>query len=399
MPVSIESSISGAQSRKVLGLKKTASLVRDSDHSCAQVDSEIALTKMDARIFMSFQRFLWAEQANCLTSRGSTKYNGSVAHCKRQCEAAHASFTPNMTDDMLESIGNKLEERGVELLSSFDKKYLMQRFGISEKELESKPGLVRKWINEIPKAQKERSLDQSIESLRNSTFNNPTSSNRVDSRLEKQMRPLEDNLALACASEEVTPEEAMAIFSEEYIEVLAEMQEGVEVTKAQFDRFVELEETLFSSEAEHEKRYDAFIDEAREFLFLRKELMKNTSVGATVQKAIRFFHNKSVYLPLESLVENYDQNSREDALEYYSMVKGRFAKIERKADVGLIKIDLANRLSETQLQLDALVESHEKIPRFRTFYYGVKDSATSERRAPTREEIQEQFLSHLDKIS
>ncbi len=331
---SLTCSVSHSTSRKVLDLSQTASLVREPGHICAQVDEEITKVKMDVRIAMTYQRFLLEEQMGIQTTRNKTIYNGSVAHCKHRCEAAHASLSPNLY--------------GKDLINS------------------------------------------TTNYLRNSTFENSVSSNRVDSYVEKTLRGLEDNLAQACSAKEITSEEAMTIFLEEYIHVLTPYQEELGTTLVEFKLFLELETTLKKLNAGQEIQYDLFVGQVRKLISLKNDLLAKKGIGIALGKVVSSFHSKRDWALLEILIAN---DNRDQILNDFERFRNVWKKAPKKINSELIETDLANRSKEVQVQLEEVTKFRENVFDLLELYYGLKNPASGERRMPNQEELKIQ-LTH-----
>jgi hypothetical protein len=393
--------------RRKLKLNDTASLVRSLNHQCN--DHEVANTrvKMDIRIFTTFQRFLYAHVTKSKTSRGRTSYTGSIAPCSQRCQAAHASLTPTLKDDKMAQITSVIAQSRLNHLSPYSKQYLACRFGtditnthggsgVDEDEKENILPLIKK----TSRGRSQRSLNENVQFALNTTVENPRSANRVDCQVERLLRPFEDILANICTEQKATPEYVMDLFMKKYTTFLETAETNLSKKQKEFDEFVALETRILHSKTHiNENDYGKFIENIRRFLVLKTLLSeKLQGTPSYLKTSMRFFHKKSLYAPLETIVKNFDQEKdKKDAFAFYTEIKNQLDDPQINVDVAKIQLDLKNRLIEIQTQLHKLREAQNDIPDMQRLFFGVM-GPDKIRRAPTREEIQEHFLSQLDVI-
>lgn len=290
---------------------------------------------------------------------------------------------------------------GVESLSPWTCRYLQIRLNRSDDQIENDkidPRDLNRLINEIPKKRLETSISKEIEFIRNSTYEGPSGSNYFDCYMEREIRPLEDNLAEACFQQEITPQEAIEVFCEKYIARTKVGMENLRKRIYQFEQFINLEEIIRNPLINPEERYEDFIGEVTEFLHLKNELLKSSEGTPDIYSKIRYFHKRSIYAPLSALVDNFKQcENIKDSIDFYLMTKEiHFNDIQICCDVSGVRNELSIRYEEAKTQLKKMIEAQKDVPSLPRLLYGEMQEGV--RRTPTKTSIETQILDHLDPI-
>jgi hypothetical protein len=204
--------------RKVLTPTKTASMFTGENHDCSELNVNHTESKVTARLFFSLFRFAVSYAWECETKRGGTHYNGASSGCHGRCHAAHAALSPALEDNYLQQIGEKVKLVGYEGLSDDEKQYLNSRFIfepndyklLSSKVERIRSDFIERVMSGLEAGKQSGSFVQTpLDYERNVTYEGPAASNRVDCRLEQNLRPLEDELAEKCRVVDALPKEAL----------------------------------------------------------------------------------------------------------------------------------------------------------------------------------------------
>jgi hypothetical protein len=215
------------KSRTVSCISASFSYTREPKHSCLEVDQQSTALRTTVRLVHSLFRFSIASAFECETRRGKTVLNGSNASCGG-CHALHAAFTPKLRDDMLDKTALRLKNVGFNRLQTFEQEYLRRRLGLTKDDesslsTETRNSTIDSFLKLIPQDLRSSSFHSSqVNFSRNATFENPKSSNRLDSHIEKSLRTYEDKLALECSYEAFTPSQALIFLQTRYKKELDE---------------------------------------------------------------------------------------------------------------------------------------------------------------------------------
>ncbi len=253
--------------RRELGTALTPSLVRASGHDCTTVDKNHTILKVSLRVYTFFLR-LCVSKHFASTWRGKTEYTGHTSKCGG-CHGCHASMTPKLHDNILN--GKYIHEISKKGISPRKKQYLINVLNLNEKdfsELDKHKGDLE-WIKNFF-SQRVSSSDHccsfrktSLDLLLNTTFDSPVESNNIDSRFEKVMRPIEDDVNKQCFEELVTPVEGTDLLIDESIKFLEKTQEPLMQRESDLKEFFELNEKI-----------DSFIKRKKELYKNSKEIEK-----------------------------------------------------------------------------------------------------------------------------
>lgn len=405
-------SFSTPKRRKVLTPSKTASYVQTPSRDSHPFDPEATRLKLDQRIYFTFERFSLAYSLQCETFRGKTHFNGSHAKVE-DWEAAHASFAPTMYDNYHEKVQDAVAKSGFSALSPPKKQYLRTRFNLDTPQRKKEQGkssdkeFFDSLTERLSRREKQGSyVNTETEWLRNSTVEQPRGSNRFDCHLEHVLRNLEDTLAEECANQIITPQEATELFIERYLELVKTFVGHLKTRQRQFTRFLFLHNELkaFISHlsaqtpsATFEADYINFALLVKEYLALRNRLKKRMAGAPSYSDFISHSQKRPICSLLKLLDKNYDSSSVADAIQFFHQMKDQLQITpfsEKKTEYCLN--DLENRLKEGEAQLAKLQAIQEDPVSFETFYLGIFDSG--ERRSPTDEEIQQQFIAKMQPV-
>ncbi len=170
------------RNRHELSPTSTPTLVRSPMHDCQQIDPENTKVKIVQRVWSTYFRMQVASVFSCHTWRGTTRFNGSIAHC--DCQAAHSSLVPTLYDDKLRRVTSSIVAEGFEALSPISEKYICHRFKLETPQKEvlinaESPGKhLQQLFKQLSLRQKNGSfVDTEMEKTRNATFQNPPGSN------------------------------------------------------------------------------------------------------------------------------------------------------------------------------------------------------------------------------
>lgn len=204
-------------SRKALEPEVTASRIRHEAHDCDVLETDHIVNKVATRLFGSLFRFCLSHSFSCTTSRGRTYMNGARSKCGG-CEAAHATLSPTLYDDILQTITASLHDKPFDQLEEKDQLYIKTRFHLEDSEIEllssdNQSIRIRTLSTMISRLtsheRKGTFVGTDTERVRNATYENPRDSNRFDCHLERHLRPIEDQLADECRLSTKTPMEAL----------------------------------------------------------------------------------------------------------------------------------------------------------------------------------------------
>ncbi len=391
--------------RKTLSPSSTPTLIRTPTHDCYTVNLDITRMKVIQRIWNTHSRMQVASTYTCTTWRGTTKFNGSVAHC--DCQAAHSSLAPTLYDDKLNLATTQILENGFDNLSPISKKYIVHRFELDspEKDLLSDPNeaksLFPQHLKKLSIRQKKGSfVDTETEKKRNATFENPTSSNRLDCHLEYHLRPLEDLLAEACRKQEKTPAACTQELIEKHIQLLEEAIANIKVRQEEFELFLKSYEELNHIISEispldattiSREQAEEFIKKTRNFLEAKGRLLKPLSGAPHLNEFVNFFLAKTPYYILREISKDFE------SLLLPVFLQNLFVKLllihmgPITQDIDCKRADISNRLLEAETQLDELNKSKENLPHLDKLFFGVIDE-NGTRRTPSKEQIADQLI-------
>jgi hypothetical protein len=398
--------------RKELSPTRTATLIRSPMHDCQQINPENTQVKIIQRVWNTYFRFQVASVFACHTWRGTTRFNGSVAHC--DCQAAHSALAPTLYDDKLRRVTSTILEEGFDALTPTSEKYICHRFELTTPQKEELSDIggsaksLQTLIQQLTVPQKKGSfVDTEMEKGRNATFQNPPGSNRLDTHLESQLRPMEDQLAEACQKHEKTPVVATLELVEKHAQLL---EEAIVNSKR---RSVELEQFLHAHEAltKDQEAINAlapdnvtrlhckgFIDKAIAFLEVKNQLTAHLSGAPHLNDFVKFFVKKTPYYTLRELCKEFDAVPEDVFLE--SLLKElpiiQFTPITQ--DVDSKRADIRNRFEEAQIQLDELRNIQMHIPSFDYLFFGIVED-NGFRRAPTKSEIADALIQETHTIN
>lgn len=317
------------RNRHELSPTSTPTLVRSPMHDCQQINPENTQVKIVQRIWNTYFRMQVAFVFRCHTWRGTTKFNGSVAHC--DCQAAHSSLAPTLYDDKLRRVTSTILEDGFDALSPTSEKYICHRFELDtpQKALLSQEEIserhLQKLLQSLTLRQKKGSyVDTNMEKNRNATFQNPAESNRLDSHLEHHLRPLEDRLADECKNQNKIPLVCTQELVVEHLKLLDEAIQNISIRLAQFELFTSSHEQLhihitsllsLTPENMTEKLCEDFITTARKFLSAKEALIKHLPGAPHLNDFVNFYLIKTPFYTLRGLSKDFDKLPLEDFCE------------------------------------------------------------------------------------
>lgn len=236
--------------RKELGTTHTPSLVRAAGHDCTTVDKNHTILKVSLRVYTFFLR-LCVSKHFASTWRGKTEFTGHTSKCGG-CQGCHAAVTPKLHDNIL--IGKYIPQISDKGISPRKKQYLINVLNLNEKDfsdLDKHKGDLE-WIKNFF-AQRVSASDHcssfrqtSLDLLLNTTFDSPIESNNIDSRFEKVMRPIEDDINKQCFEEKISPIEGTDLLIDESIEFLEKTKEPLRQREADLIEFFDLNDKIDS---------------------------------------------------------------------------------------------------------------------------------------------------------
>lgn len=200
-------------------------MVHEVEHDCSVLNTDHTGVKVTARLCLSLFLFAFAYAMDANITRGTTRLNGSQAHCGGTCQSAHAALTPTLCDDMLLQIGQKLGEGSFQSLDLIHQKYLKKRFKLTDEDIKNlssddktiRSAHLEKIISRLTMHEKWGTYIQTpTDFSRNVTYDNHASSNRVDMYLEKRLRKKEEQLAKRCTTNEIKPMQALEELQTKY---------------------------------------------------------------------------------------------------------------------------------------------------------------------------------------
>jgi len=387
------------QTRTVMSPTCTATIIRSPGHDCLAVDPDNAHIKVTQRVWHSFFRFLHAFEMQCETWRGKTHLNGSRASCGG-CQAGHSCLTPTLYDNKLQMIQNKALTDGFKALSPISRKYLIHRLKLDLTELEKvemDPMALQDLTNRLSgKKQKGSFVGSEIEKQRNATLQSPAHCNRLDSHLETTLRPKEDTLANQCTTHHLTPEEAEIELLKEHQYLLQTCISNVRLRQLQFNRFIALQQRLIDTQ----NNLEDFVKAAEEFLNLKSALAKRIPGAFKFNDILHFFFKKEgTYLRLEQVVANFKQSCKEDAEDFYQLVKHSIdLSVGDRLPITNKQREIDGRLVEANAQLEELERNYGRIYQLRKIYLGIKNlSGTTT--TPSKEEVAHYLIENSSQPS
>jgi len=408
----IHSAPASPRYRRELSPNRTPTLTRSPMHDCQQIDPENTKVKIIQRVWSTYFRMQVASVFSCHTWRGTTRFNGSVAHC--DCQAAHSSLVPTLYDDKLRRVTSSIVEDGFDALSPISEKYICHRFDLDtpQKEILScaeSPGRpLQQLFQHLSLRQKNGSfVDTEMEKARNATFQNPPGSNQLDSHLEHYLRRLEDELAEACKEQKKSPILCTQELVVKHIDLLEEAIRSCTTRLAEFDQFIQthmelngIKETIASLEPDTitQEHCQEFIEKAGLYISLRDKLMKHLSGAPHLNDFLNFFLAKTPFHTLRGISKDFRNVSQADFLIKLVKVLPLIQLTPFVKDVSAKRRDIQNRLEEAQIQLEEIRNVQVSIPSFDWLFFGVVDG-DGNRRNPTKDEIADALIEETHTIA
>ncbi len=398
--------------RRVLDPTATPSIIRTPDHDCHQINPENTRIKVVQRVWNTYFRMQVAAVYTCSTWRGTTRYNGAVAHCK--CHAAHSSLAPTLYDDKLQLVAATILENGFQALTPTSNKYFSHRFELdtpAKKQLidaDTPERKLQELFQQLSLRQKKGSfVDTEAEEKRNATFQNPSESNRLDCHLEYHLRPFEDLLAEDCRKQAKTPVLCTQELVQKHIQLLDQAVQNIKIRQDDYEQFLKVHKELYTLSLElsplpsdriTNEQCKAFVEKVREFLTLKGKLLSPLPGAPHLDEFIRFFLEKTPYYTLRKISKDFDDLPIDVFLPNFHSLLPSIQLSPIVQDVEGKKVDIQNRHEEAQIQLDELKSIQTTIPSFDMLFFGKTDEH-GVRQAPTKEEIADTLIAGTHTIA
>jgi|GEM_PF-5595491 hypothetical protein len=396
--------------RKSLSPSATASYIRTPEHPSHPFSPDKTRLKIDERIYFTFERFLLAALLGCETKRGKTKFNGSHAQVENW-QAAHASLTPSLHDDLLLRIQRAVAERGFDRLTEQERNFVRHRLGVDTptRKKEQKDRSDVQFLAAIqPWGRQARGsfAGTDKEFLRNSTIEQPTSANRLDCHFERSLRTLEDELAEKCRSnKDFTPQDAMDEFMQAYHTLATKFIASIQLRQQQFDQFLELHTRMnahldklisLTPETTSEADYQKFGTDLQAYLSLKTVICQSSDGVSSFKSFITYSQPRPMYFCWGQLAKNFAANPVAEAIAYFHATKSQLQPSEfEAAKVASVKEDLSLRLQEAQAQGGKLAAIREEPPNFTKLFFGSYDAAAGKRLTPSQGDIEQQLMEGM----
>lgn len=408
--------------RKLLSPQETPSIyVKGSAHDCSEVNPVTTEMKVSNRFLCSMARFGLAHTWGCTTIRGKTHYNGARSHCGH-CEAAHASLSPTLYDNILQIVQDRIYRIGYQNLQEKERAYVKIKLNLTakdEQELSSElPEARLRYLETTiascltPQEQMGSLIHTVTEKMRNTTFENPKGSNRVDSYLEIRLRLLEDQLADACKEQDKLPKEALRELHATYQALLAPLkdrlfadQQRLFILHDAWTRYTKCHAELlqmaqgkpaiqFLQSAENLKAWERYVESAKHYQDASSKRFQHAGQGVPHFYSLRHTLAKNGHLAaLSQMARINPPQTPEQALQPILALPA-LPDLEEVFQSAHTEID--ERIQETQAQLAFVEKSFEEIHECMKETCGHKDAAQA-LRTPTKEYFAQQHLAALSK--
>ncbi len=405
--VAPENSRSSSSKRIVLTPSKSATNIREKGHDCTTIEDDYTATKVNKRLQDSAVLLAFAYAFDCETGRGPTRYNGNSCSCGG-CQAGHAALTPTLYDNILDIISEKLTQFKLSDLDPHLQSYMQTRFAptleecekLSSDDVDVRNAAFKQIISRLTEEEKKGTFVNTLtEKARNATYDNPTSSNRFDSHLERSLRPKEDELA----AEKGEPIQALLRLQAEYRRLVEVAIPNLEAHYVKLDNLHKAWDTMIGIQIKLQG-LDVKSDEYKaEFLnyfsaigaFLQaREIFFQKSEGAPSFNAFkeRLSNTQSPYA-LKELLKLVKEGEIDEAHDYFSK-KQKILQIDPAIDNDFIesRAEIGRTIHEAKLHLKVLDQKPEEINFMLKHHFGDLNPETKTLITPTKEKMQQSFL-------
>src|SRR3990172_3722685 len=392
----------GSSSRKILPIEETPSIVVDASLG-REINIEATRIKTSEKLITFFTDNILQADLECQTTRGKTDLQGSQA--PRGFQAAHYSLDPNLLDDSLDRIEERVISVGVTPKKSAP--FLRARlrdFNTPEKKLLDSQHTDKTFVHTFIR---ERILSREAasaiagthyEKRRNATFENPDESNQFDCLLEAYIRPISDDLKKRNANKEIDAEEAtrrlVGHMLQFYRESIANLQKRLGLLK----EFHALETRIIAFENSYGPNDDITFDLLQTYLGDVKQLLELKRDFLSKQTGVHCWRDvrerRSDFYHLNRLVNYLPETSQADLIQRY---KGFRPYLQTPAleeiSAHLLHYQLCLTEAQAQQQETLLFENAAAIDNLRALIFGINDRGS--RRPPSPEELHSQVLDML----
>ena len=364
--------------RKSLSLKDSASIIRDENHDCNEVDTNNSKIKVNARFYFSLFRFYVAYAWDCETKRGQTYLNGATCHCGG-CEAGHAALTPNLLDDKLKRICEKIIAGDFNMLENHEKEYMRKQFNLVDEDIRELSNK-RSRTQHLDAIQSHLSSNEKLGTFVNTpvgngraaTFSNPRASNRIDCHLEYRLRPVEDELSKQCTNQETTPKEALEELQKKHFECLQEIAQNLNESLQKTSELSATIDHLFSCFSADPFDFDLFLDALKLYLQSHDEYFEKKS--GVPQNNLKGKLNR--HLPIYWIKALIKANSKEKALRTFECNKRYFIPPDDLEDLFKdVKQEISLRIKESAAQMEVAGLPYQEIHTLLKHEFGEKDAS------------------------
>ncbi|MBS0650837.1 MAG: hypothetical protein JSR93_06725 [Verrucomicrobia bacterium] len=386
--------------RTILPLSDTPSLTTDRE-ALRTIDPEKSAIKSHLRVQNYWIDALIEKVVGTQFSRGRTDLQGSQAPSGWQ--AAHFSLAPHTLDTLTHHVIDSVVNNGLTPVRS--KPFLRARIEMTSPEgkiLHSKhrdPNFVKNFIlSKLPNGASDSSLYGTRFSLsRNATFENPDESNQFDSLLERNIKPLLEDLRTQRSDGTIDEDAATAQLVEWLIDYYETSIENSQQRLDQLSSFFAIQRRLSQFEDLYSDSVDLPEEEFQEYIKAAEQLLDCKALLLTKLDSTFRCHNikqvRNDYYYLSALVRANNKGSSLSALESFFYKNVRYFAARPIIAEDSLRQKYEFFILEAKAQLDGIQAFADPctIPALKTALFGV--CVEGKRVAPSESELREQVYS------